>query len=257
VIFKVFAHHKVGKMELLHNEQNEYVGFAGEVEIKGQSVYIDTRTGQGYDKVVRLLKDLPSYLASKFNIDGFQVEDKKQHVLLHIIESIPKYNPNKDTKLATFLQMRVTRLLLNDVRDANRFKNNATMLNSVMFTYRCECGNCITAENDHVSSCDKCQKPIVSAKKHWVKQKAASLSIEDSFQSLSNELPKRLNERDLGACLANVDYQTRFMVNLIYYQNHDINEVAELLGITTQSVYNNMKKLRHLKELYELIGGAE
>jgi RNA polymerase sigma factor (sigma-70 family) len=243
-------------MELLYNEKNEYIGFTGEVEIKGKQVFLDTRTGQGYDTVVTLLKDLPSYLASKFNLDGFQLEDKKQHVLLHLIESIPKYNPTKDAKLATFLQMRISRLLLNDVRDANRFKNNATTLNSMMFSYRCECGNLTTAENNQITECPSCKKPFVAARKRWVKQKETGI-VEETLLASTDELSGAIKDLDLKTCLAKIDYQTRFMVNLMYYQHQDVNEIAELLGITPQSVYNNMRKLKHLKELYELIGGKE
>ena len=251
----------INNTELLYNEENEYVGFVGLVKVRNSDVYIDTRTGKGYDKVISMLTDMVGFLASRFNLEGFTIEDNKQHIVLRILEGIPKFNPNKDVKLSTFLQIRISRLLINEIRDANRFCRNATSLNIKTYNYRCSCGNTITAnKNDKIEFCNSCGLPIEKSKRYWIRKNTVSLdSLSDGYLGASiqssTETSKKINEIDFLSCIKNESSLVQKIVCLLYFDGESIKSIAEKLSMTPTTVYNKLKKLRENKRLKELMRG--
>jgi RNA polymerase sigma factor (sigma-70 family) len=247
-------------MAELFYEDGVYTGFAGTIKVKNAEVYVNTKTGEGYNEVLAQLSDMISYLASKFDLDGFNLDDNKQHVIIMVLEGIPKFNPNKDTKLSTFLQMRISRRIINEIRDSNRFKNNATFLNIKTYSYRCDCGNVVSATHeDRIETCSICGEAIKKAKKLWIKNTAVSYdSICDGYvgtYSKGFETDRRMDAMDIMDCLENEDEQTRSIVSLMYYQGFSAKDVAEKLGTSQSNVYVKIKNLKHNKRLKEFIRG--
>jgi RNA polymerase sigma factor (sigma-70 family) len=251
----------INNVELLYNDKNEYIGFAGQVKVRDKDVFVDTRTGKGYDQVIRILGDMVGYLAGRFNFEGFTNDDNRQHVMLRMLEGIPKFNPNKDTKLSTFLQIRVSRLLINEVRDANRFCRNATTLNIRAYSYRCSCGNTFRAsKSDDVKSCSVCGLPIDKNKRLWIRKSTVSLDgLTDGYLStlpLTSDTGKKTAEIDLMSCIKDENPQVREIVCMMYFQGHTAKTIAEKLGITTTCVYNKLKALKYNRKLSELMRGG-
>ena len=114
--------HKDKEMEVLIDKDTKVrLGFAGWINIDNESVYVDTRNGTGYDIVIKKLDRMIKFLASKYKFSGFTFEDAKQHVCMHVLEGIPKFDPTRENvKLSTFLQMRIQRRLINEIRDNSR-----------------------------------------------------------------------------------------------------------------------------------------
>jgi RNA polymerase sigma factor (sigma-70 family) len=243
-------------MELFYNDKGEYTGFAGLVKVKDQELFVDCRSGVGIDKVVAAMSDLISYLASKFNFDGFDLEDKKQHIALRIVEGIPQFKPDKGAKLSSFLQMRITRRLINEVRDANRSRKSATNLKTRVFSYHCSCGNAFSAE-ESVTACDVCSKAINPEKRRWIKQ--STVSIEEAGDGYigaagTDTMNKHINTIELEESLQNVDQDTKDIVCMIY-NDCSLSVIAEKLGMSQSNVYAKLKKLRKNKKLHEIIRG--
>src|SRR5271169_3035249 len=99
-------------VETFHDPRTkEYVGFRGLVRLYDEDIYIDTRTGKGYDEVIKKLSALVRKFMSRFHFNGNSSADTKHDIIVHILEGIPKYNPDRNTKLSTFIEMRVGRRL--------------------------------------------------------------------------------------------------------------------------------------------------
>jgi RNA polymerase sigma factor (sigma-70 family) len=248
----------ISGIELFYNDKQEYVGFAGPVKVRNQEVLIDTRTGLGYDKVISILGDMITFLAGKFDFESFTREDSKQHVVLRILEGISKFNPNKGTKLSTFLQMRISRLLINEMRDANRFCRNATSLNIKTYSYHCACGHITYAnKSDKVDFCDSCQLPIDKSKRHWIRKSTVSLDeLSDGYigqHSRGTDTSKKVAELDLMSCLEDESSETKEIVCLLYFEGQTVKAISEKLGLSLSSVYNKLKSLQRSHKLNELM----
>ena len=144
-------------------------GFCGTVRLYDVDIYIDTRTGNGYDEVIRKLNPLIHKFMAKFHFNGNSAGDTRHDIIVHILEGIPKYNPNKNTKLSTFIEMRVNRRLINELRDKSRISKNATYLNIGTFHVVCQCGNdfIATINNGELSQtiCQECGRSLAGAVK--------------------------------------------------------------------------------------------
>ena len=96
-------------------------GFVGNAMVYDQSIYIDTRDGTGYDKVIEKLGALIYKFSNKYHFNNNSFEDTKHDVIIHILEGIPKYNSNRNAKLSTFLEMRVS-IRLYKLANAQKYK---------------------------------------------------------------------------------------------------------------------------------------
>jgi RNA polymerase sigma factor (sigma-70 family) len=245
-----------GNMELFYNDKNEYAGFAGLVKVKDQEFFVDCRNGSGIDRVIKEMSDLISYLASKFNFDGFDLEDKKQHIALRMIEGIPQFKPDKGAKLSSFLQMRVTRRLINEIRDANRCRKSATNLNNRVFSYHCSCGNVFSSE-EGTTVCTVCSKPIDLEKRRWIKQSTVSIDeISDGYGNVvgAETITSHLNSIEIMESLKHADQDTKDIVTMIY-NDCPLGVIAKKLGMSQSNVYAKLKKLRRNKKLHDIIRG--
>lgn len=243
-------------VQLFYNDNKEYIGFAANVKMKNKEIYIDTRTGTGFKEVIESFQDFIAYYASKYNFDGFDTQDNKQHITMRVLESIFRFNPTKNVKLSTFLQMSVSRRLINEIRDNNRFMKNATNLNIQLFSYKCDCGHSITGDNT-VKEC-VCGKLIDAKKKHWIRQTTVSYDSNcDGYCSPfeESEAYSKLNTSDLENYLLELDNSTRDIIHLIYYEDCPIKMIAEKLNMSQANIYAKLKSLKKNQKLYNIIRG--
>ena len=82
-------------------------GFVGFVTLYDAEIYVDTRDGTGYSEVIKKLEPLICRFAHKYHFNGNAFEDTKHDVIVHILEGIPKYNPNKEMKLSKNLSKKI------------------------------------------------------------------------------------------------------------------------------------------------------
>jgi len=251
-------------------------GFAGNVKLYDSQIYVDTRDGTGYDKVIDKLMPLVYKLAMKYHFNGNTFDDTKHDVIIHILEGIPKYNSRKNTKLSTFIEMRVNRRLINELRNCSRVSRNATFLNIGLYQITCECGTSITAAFNGKKGCDKdckeCGKPLNKTVKQIL------LNTPEVNESMLG--PNKFYEdfvdahTDFGTLLGNthhVDEQAIFLhdmknwlcdedprvvkiIELYCFQDYSIKAAAEAVGLSGAGGNMKLKELAKNPHVREILG---
>lgn len=257
----------------------EHLGFSGIVEVNNEYVFINTKTGAGYDKVVKKLNRLVGYLASKYKLKGNTLEDNKQNVILHILEGIPKYNPFKNTQLSSFLQMRVERRLINEIRNENRLSKNATTLNTQAFGITCGCGNeyvSYVSKKIHLRdvSCERCEAPANKQRVVILSNNELSLeSVMDNFYDGDFTNPDDISDEsdilqqqsaplddsvitmhDLQKWLADEDPRVVKIIELVCFKDYSVRTAAQEVGLTGAGASLKLKGLKNKQIVRELLG---
>lgn len=266
-------------IERYYDLKGSYVGFSGIVDVNDSKIYVNTASGKGYDKVVKKLKKLVDYLANKYHVKGNSIEDNRQNIMLHILEGIPKYDPEKNTKLSTFLQMRVERRLINDIRNENRLCKNATALNTQFYMISCQCGNeyvlsesCNAELSKH--SCSHCGRTANGQRVIMLGNNEVSLdSLLDSegFNSHSepdiapgdidvlNQRYKPLDDsvitmHDIGKWLKDEDPRVVKIIELVCFEDYSVSNAAKQVGLTGAGASLKLKNLKNNEFVREILG---
>lgn len=279
-LMKTINANKDKELEIfIDTNTNEYLGFAGWITVDDESIYVDTRDGSGYDRVIAKMTKLIKYLAAKYKFSGFTFEDAKQHVSLHIIEGMSKFDPRKEIKLSTFLQMRINRRLINEIRDDSRFYRNATMLNIQSFTVNCSCGSIFSLslnsdEEIADKNCSECGANLANASKRAVSQTElpidSALELSDDTYSPNTENmikntnifgdPKDISEdhiiarHDFKEWLKDEDPRMIKVIELICFHDYSIKEAAAEAGISNAGANIRLKNLRKNRKIKEMLG---
>ena len=231
-------------------------GFAGEIEVYDSKIYIDTRNGTGYDKALKKLEPLVYKFASQFNFNGNTFDDTRHDIIVHILEGIPRYNPNKNTKLSTFIEMRVNRRLINDLRDQSRMSKNATFLNYGLYNIKCKCGTNFIEKLDNFTQCKcvGCDEHVDNAKK--IPIGVPEISIGGSYDDYSKS-PEFLDDEaifmcDMGQWLNDEDKRVVKIIELIYFGDYSIKAAAEKVGLSGAGANMKLKNLAKNKVVKEI-----
>ena len=273
------------KIKTFYNsDTNKYIGFAGVIQLYGDEFYVDTRDGTGYDDVFKKLKKLISYLAYKYNISGFTIDDAKQNIAVHILEGIPKFDPNKGTKLSTFLQMRINRRLINQMRDHGRVSKNPTILRTSLYKVICKCSsNFILALNYDESLedkiCGQCNENIYDAKIYAINRNPMPLSIYEAKRSKNVYKGLTLNEvisdnsfdipmvqgskiqfdsmimydQDLNKILEKEDLKIGLLIKLVCFEGYSVSEASKIVGLSHMGASKKLKRLKKNKMIKEML----
>jgi len=269
---------KKSDLEIFVDIDNRPRGFAGTIAIYDSAIYVDTRNGTGYEAVINKLAPLIHKFMSKYHFTGNGPEDTQQDIALHIIEGIPKFDPRKDVKLSTFLEMRINRRLINEIRDKNRIYKNATFLNVASFRATCKCGNTFTvtvSNDDSDIMCEQCGSKIEIKKKISVNSPEVSESMLfhitngnmedvetldrlplDDYNIIGNKQvsveDQVILKEDMSSLLEDEDPKLVEIINLIYFQDYSIKAAAEKVGISSAGANIKLKKLQDNKIIKEL-----
>lgn len=277
------------KIQTFYNSDGKYEGFAGVIKLFKNSVYIDTRNGIGYDKAMKELEPYVNYLANKYNFSGlgFSYEDTKQHIIMRILEGIPQYNPTRETKLSTFLYMRIERRLINEIRNLSTDSKNPTTLKTSLYSVSCECGKkfVISVSSDEPveeKQCHSCGNTLEGARVYSINKPPESLDTviaryikymdeknkmsiddvvsEDSFDIplVYGEKPKLedvvISKHDFEKWMESEDPQIRQLVELICFKDYSVKAAAEAVGISHTGASNKLKKLKRKKKIRDMFG---
>lgn len=259
--------------------------FFGKAKIYDDEVYIDTRIKKGYLEVIEKLKNMIDYLSNKYNIPGNTISDTKQDIIVYILEGIPKFNPNKDMKLSTFLQMRVEQRLINRLRYNGAIHRNPTVLRTSLYSVRCECSKSfiIALGNDESIKdriCLDCDKSLAEARifrinkgpdrinNHmhfkvskmgkWYKSNINNITEDSPYMSFiygikSGIEDRVLYERSLNRALRREDPKIRELVDLMNI-GYSISVAAKTIGISSAHAYKKLKSMRKNKAIKEIFG---
>jgi len=275
------------KIEKFYDQKtDEYLGFAGVVKLYDENIYVDTRTGIGYDEVIKKLDKYVNYLAYKYNLSGlgFAFEDTKQHIVMRILEGIPKYDPSKKATLSTFIHMRVERRIINEVRNASIDSKNPTVLRTSLYSVMCECGckfMISTSGNEKVEDnrCYWCDKTIENAKIFSINMPPESInsvfvvntmtdderiSVEDVISDDSFDIPLVFGEKpkledraalkyDLEKFMKSENLQTRKLIELVCFKDYSVKAAAEAVGISHTGANNKLRRLKRKKIIRDIL----
>lgn len=258
--------------EYFFNRNNEEcVGFAGTVILYDSKIYINTKNGQGYKEVINKLEPLILKLACRYHINGNLFEDTKQDIIVHILEGIPKYNPEKNTKLSTFIEMRVNRRLINDIRNKSRMSKNATYLNIEIFNISCKCGYSFIGKfgNGYEIKCPRCdiiigsdikKTPMVISEVNESSLMPGSQDNALEFRdftmnnNITNVDDNIIFMCDIGKWLRNEDPRLIKIIELIYFKDYSIKAAAEEVGLSSAGANIKLKELsknKYVRELFD------
>lgn len=256
--------------------------FVGTVKIKNSKIFINTNKGIGYDKVLIALKDMIEYFCNKYKINNLSKDDMRQYIIMFVLESLSKYKSNKNTKLSTFVQMNVTRLLINFILNENKKANNATFLNLETFRVTCGCKNkyILTSEEIKSKLCDYCSKPLSLFKSHRISLSPISfsspihanisqtngniLTIEDTISTENAEMlflfnksyiddKKIITKYDLNKWLKSKNPKIKYIINEILNNDESILQIAKKMGVSHTWVKNKLLSSAKDKKLLEIL----
>jgi len=270
------------KIETFYDNEGNYTGFAGTVELFKSKVYIDTRTGKGYDKAIVELQPYINHMASKydFSILGYSFEDSIQHISMRIIEGIPYYKPHMQSKLSTFLYMRVGRRIINEIRNLGTDCKNPTILQTSLYSVTCNnCGEKFTITLGRGSSprdykCQVCNHNLKQAKVFSINAPPSSLSdtANETNQSYLDEISACspnvqmvygdgaktedfvISKLDLSKCIGEEEPSVRKLLELVCLNEHSIKSAAEIVGISHTGASNKLRQLGRKKKFRDMLG---
>jgi len=248
-------------------------GFAGLVSVYDSVIYVDTRNGTGYDAVINKLKPLICKFALKYHFNGNSFEDTRQDIIVHILEGIPQYDPSRNMKLSSFLQMRVGRRLINELRNRSRANRNATFLNIRTYNVTCNCGyNFVeTVGKGDIRNCPECDSPVdyktksVPINMFEVNESMLTFLEEDlesdtyinMQESIINDEIKPLDEEvihmyDMEKWLEDEDPRIVKALELMYFHDYSISAAAKEVNLTGAGLNMKLKDLKNKKIVCEL-----
>lgn len=260
----------------IDQDAKKYIGFAGIVQVYDADIYVDTRDGAGYDKVMAKFEKLIKFLGSKYKFRGFAQEDTRQHIAMRILEGIPKYDPRKATKLSTFIQMRVNRRLINELRDERHAFKNATSLNINSCNYLCSCGhsfNMVMSEEELIDKdCAKCGSSLNTSRK--ISIGFSEVSLEGYFSHIKNssmdedcgdfeliiENEQAFGEddiilkHDVEKWLSGEDPEVVKLIELILLNDNNISSAAKEINLSNASANIKLKKLKNNRIIRDVLG---
>lgn len=263
---------------------NKYCGFSGIVRVNNADIYVNTQTGSGYEAVINELNGMINFLSAKYQFNGCSFEDRRHNIIVHILEGMPKYDPRRGTKLSSFLQMRINRRLINELRNESRISKNATFLNINTFHILCECGanthvNIPVGDSIEDNVCPECQmsladvKQIVSSSAPELNASMVSIPMHsgngyDDIETLDYAGSKthnifgqqiKLDEEviyisDLQKWLQDEDPRVVKIIELVCFNDYSITDAAKQVGLTGAGASLKLKNLKKKKIVKELLG---
>jgi RNA polymerase sigma factor (sigma-70 family) len=99
--------------------------YAADVEVYGDTYFVNTETGEGIDKVLKKIDPLLCGQASRSYLPGYTFEDLKQELSIIAIDGINAYDPSRGVKLSTFLQTHIKHKFISKMRSENKMSNDA------------------------------------------------------------------------------------------------------------------------------------
>lgn len=248
-------------IELYFDEDGKLTGYSGKVDVLDKEIFIDTKTGIGYDRVLSAIEHMIRHLSDKFNIDNFSYEDNKQQIALYALEIIAKYDPRKGTKLSTFLQIALRNELINKIRDQNTAKRNPTFLNVKYKKVTCtDCKHVFVFKKKigGIAECPKCQKimRVTQSNSININFKEKHNVFMDSLSDLSYISEDEIIEnQDIIKLINSIDKKDPVLaklVKLIVIDDLSLTKAAEVAGVTPIWARIKIKRLKKNKIIREI-----
>jgi len=222
-------------------------GFRAYVDVYDETFYVDTYTGEGYDKVFSKIENLICREASLTYINGYTFEDIKSELIIIAIEGIRSFNPHMGIKLSTFLQTHIHNKKISKIKSKNKLSNDA-------FGFK---DKKVRGERKMRVSRGEINFSAFSTSKGGVEaplfeslipceQKMYASSV-DSFDAINFEV-------SLMKLASKLDKDSRRIIELIYFEDYLIKELAKEFDISVQGMSLRLKALARKRSFQSVFG---
>ena len=256
--------------------EDKIPGFIGKAFIYDEEIFINTKTGEGYDVVVGKMKNYIDWYSGKIRLAGFERDDIKQLIVMILLDGIRRYNPQLKIKLSTFLYVHIRNRIISRIKEETRQSLNATY-NAPQFKFICPCGASFSANKDDATHCKTCQIPV-SDKWTIRAEHVEPISLDGIMSSMNddesgdkasriqyNGRPNSLidffgkvetvddidRNLDFSNVLSEEDEITRKIAELMYNEDYSITDAAKEVGLTCWAASLRLKKLKSKKHIRE------
>lgn len=260
----------------LPNEEDKSHNFVGLAQIYDEEIFIDTRTGVGYDLVVGKMKNYIDWYSGKIRLAGFDRDDIKQLIVMILLDGIRRYNPTLKIRLSTFLYVHIRNRIISRIKEETRQSLNATY-NAPNYKFICPCGVAFLSNREDARQCAVCKTPVSdtwtihaehiepvsldgimssqnedesSDKVSRIHYNGQQSSLIDFFGKVEN-IDDINRDLDFSSVLNDEDEVTRKIAELMYNEDYSITDAAKEVGLTCWAASLRLKKLKSKKHIRE------
>jgi RNA polymerase sigma factor (sigma-70 family) len=219
--------------------------FQGMAEVFDEVIYIDTMSGEGVDTVLAKIDPLLSKKAASAFIPGFSFDDMKHELVLIAIDGIKKYDGSRDVKLSTFLYRHIENKLISRLRSENKLSNDAFSLSGK----RQGDGKIKKAREEIGFS-----QFIAADGMEGISFESTISENNGLYFSDGNAYDKVEFEVSLRRLSKKLDYRTRRIIELIYFEDKSIKDAAKEVGLSGWAASMRLKKLAERHSFRSIFG---
>jgi len=242
------------------------------VRMYEEEFLINTKTKEGYDRVLKKIYPLVCKWASKIYISGYHTEDLRQEFSVMIIEGINAFNPEKKVKLSTFLHNHLKNKIISKLKSANKLSNDAYGYLHQKEASLCSCGGviqkkkslkvCVECGAEHGSAYRVSRDELIFSampKKNPMNGEEydnfeSSLSSSDGIYSIERTAQE---EVDLSMMMdrleRQVDEKTLAILKMVCLEGHSIKDAAKQVGITGWAASMRLKRIKTNKAVVDFL----
>lgn len=213
--------------------------FKGIVEVYNEKFFLNTLTGEGIDKILKKLDGLLTKKSKKVFLKGYTPQDIKQELTIMVIEGIKKFDFSRGVKLSSFLHAHLNNKIISEIHHHNRLANDA-------------CAYVKPLED----------KPTIYSEAQSTQLIRGEESEEDYVEGVGtdhNPFFRDLNDFErlefritLEKLTGSLDYKTRKIIEMVYFEDYTVKDAAEKLGLTGWAGLMRLKQLTRKQFVREL-----
>jgi RNA polymerase sigma factor (sigma-70 family) len=222
--------------------------YAASVEVYDETIYVDTNTGEGIDKVLAKINPLLCGQAAKSYLAGYTFEDLKQELTVMALDGIYAYDPTRGVKLSTFLQTHLRHKFISKLRSENKMSNDAFVIDD-------------SGSRDTNSKIPRVREELSFSQCTPITNDGELIPFElsvgedDSVYGVRRMDFDSVNFRlSLKKLLSKIDDKTAKIVELVYFEDYTIKDAAEIVGLSGWAAsmrLKNLSKKRSFQDIFD------
>lgn len=222
--------------------------YAADVEVYDETIFVNTETGEGIDKVLEKIDPLLCGQAAKSYLPGYVFDDIKQELTVIAIDGIYAYDPTRGVKMSTFLQTHLKHKFISKLRSENKMSNDAFGFDD--------------------SGSDRGQSKILRVREELSFSQCTPVNSENEMIPFEHSVgeedgmygARRMNydsidfQISLKKLLKKIDPKTARIVELVYFKDYTIKDAAQQVGLSGWAASMRLKNLaskRAFKDIFD------
>lgn len=213
-------------------------GYRAYVQVYDETIYVDTFSGEGFDKIIAKIDPLICKFASTTYIANSSFEDIKNELIILALEGIRVFEPYRNVKLSTFLQTHLHNKIISKIKSDNKMSHDAYAL--------------YEKNSDNLSKIKKVRSEIHFSQFDKTPRNGTEGTIlfESSIPDDGGLHSSGFSDYDLVdfetsllKISSKLDWKTRKIIELVYFEDYSIKDAAEYVGLTGWAASMRLKKL--------------